>query len=200
MNPEGLTTDREVLSSLTRESERVFYIRKRLPDFVFSRRFAKYWAIEYAYIYGERFGTFLSNMSDTFKDESVYYMTLDPDPHDYYSSSHFYGLVSFKASDVEQRYVSVTNPVRSTSRILAGANVGVFWGSSLKWGIMGDRVSWEMAVIGADESIDIPRISGFRCMDRSSLSTYVRSQYHAKDPSDSIASDFMERFLGNYTL
>jgi hypothetical protein len=90
------------------------------------------------------------------------------------------------------------HPIKGTFKLLAGANIGCFWGSSLKWGIFCDRISWELAVIGVSENIDLQNISGCRCLDASQLSGYIKSQYHAKDPSGSIALDFSKRFLLNY--
>jgi hypothetical protein len=108
-------------------------------------------------------------------------------------------MVSLQPSSLPKRYVAVMHPGRSTSRILAGANIGVFWGSSLKWGIFCDRISWEIAVIAVSENVDVPAISGFRCLDASELISYMKSQYRVKDPSDSIASNFTKRFLANYS-
>ena len=193
--------DERTFSIFRGECEKIIDTRKRLPDFVFKRLFAKYFAIEYAHVYGDEFGAFLSRMSNIFEDESVNYMVVDPDPVDWYyqRESHF-GLVSLEASRLPERYVEVMQPVRGTSKILAGANVGVFWGSSLKWGIFCDRLSWETAVIAVPTNVDVPMVSRFRCMDASSLSDYIKSQYRVKDPSESIAANFTKRFLANYSI
>jgi hypothetical protein len=196
-----LVAEKEAFVHLSRECEKIIDTRKRLPDFVFQRRFPHYFVIEYGHIPGQRFGNFLSEMSGIFKDESVNYMAIDPPAgEDFYRSSSFFGLISFAASDLRERYAAVMHPIRGASTILAGTNIGVFWGSSLKWGIFCDRISWEIAVIAVSEYVDVSAISGFRCLDAAWLSDYEKSQYHAKDPSDSIASDFMKKFMANYPI
>ena len=198
MDHQELVTDRGLFLSLSAESETIVDPKKRLPEFVFRQTFAKYYAIEYGYIYGEEFGRLLSSIANVLHDETVSYMTLDPNPADYYQEECFYGLVRFSASSLAERYVPVLNPKVGSSKLLAGANVGVFWGSSFKWAMIGDRISWETIVVGVPENVDIPKISDIRCMDVSFLSKYMKSQYHVKDPSDTIASDFVRELLANY--
>jgi len=200
MNPEELVTDIREFALLRGECEKIIDTSMRLPDFVFKRQFAKYCAVEYGHLYTRNFGVFLSRMSAIFKDESVNYMTLDPHPDSYYQHSSFFGAASFRPSSLEERYVPVLSRERNVPQLLAGVNVGAFWGSSLKWGISCDRISWEMAVIAASEDIDVAATSGFRCMDAVWLSDYVKSQYRIKDPSNCIVLDFTERFLANYPI
>jgi len=169
-----LVTDREDFLLLSSESEKVVDPKRRLPDFVFRRRFSRYYAIEYGYIYREEFGRLLSRIADILHDETVNYMTLDPNPADYYPKSDFYGLVRFRASTLAERYVAELNPKVGSSKLLAGANIGLFWGSSLQWGVIGDRISWETIVVGVPENVDIPKISDVRCMDVSFLSRYIK--------------------------
>jgi hypothetical protein len=196
-----LVLDQKTFSRLSRECEKIIDTRQRLPDFVFRRVFAKYYVVEYSSVYGNEFGAFLSKMSNILGEQSVKYMVLDPDPVDYYGKyESFFGLVSLDAADLSERYTAVMHPVRGISHILAGANIGVFWGSSLEWGIFCDRVSWEIAVIAVPENIHVPAISGFRCLDSSQLESYIKNEYHVKDPSDSIASSFSQRFLANYPI
>jgi hypothetical protein len=198
MNPSELVADQEAFSFLSGECEKIINTEKRLPDFVFQRPFARYFAIEYGHIYKQEFGTFLSKMSDIFEDESVNYMTLDPRPgDDYYRHSSFFGLASFKPSSLEERYVPVLFREGNIPRLLVSVNVGVFWGSSLKWGTSCDRISWEMAVVAVSENVDVPTISGFRCLNASEVSSYMKSQYHWKL---STALDFNQRFSANYSI
>jgi hypothetical protein len=201
-NPEELVTSREGFSLLSEECTRIIDTRKRLPDFVFRRHFAKYFAIEYAYVGRQEFANFLVNMSGLFRDESVNYMTLVPDPVDYYYRNFsFFGVASFKPSNLVERYFRVMSRDKNIdSFLMRGGDVGVFWGSSLEWGVFSDRISWEMAVIAVPESVDVPMVSGFRCMDASWLTAYVAKQYQVKDPSGSIAPNFVKRFLTNYPI
>ncbi len=200
MNPRELVVDKEAFSVLSGECERIINTQKRLPDFVFRRSFAKYFAIEYAHVYKREFGLFLSKISSIFADESVNYMTLEPHPVDYYYRHFsFFGLASFKPASLVERYKPVMSRDGHVDSFLnRGGDVGVFWGSSLKWGIFCDRISWEMAVIAVSENVDVPTISGFRCMDPSWLSDYMKAQYSSKDPS--IALDFNRTFLANYSI
>jgi hypothetical protein len=202
MRANELIIDKEVFSVLSDECEKIINTRKRLPDFVFQRSFARYFAIEHSHIGRKEFGLFLLKMSDIFEDEFVNYMTIVPHPVDYYYRHFsFFGLASFKPSSLRERYIPVmTRDGNVDSFFHRGGDVGAFWGSSLKWGISCDRISWEMAVIAVSDSVDVPTISGLRCMDASEIPGYMKSQYRMKDPSDSIALDFVKRFLANYPI
>jgi hypothetical protein len=158
MNPPELVTDREVFSALSTECEEIIDTKKRLPDFVFRRSFARYVPIDYAYIYKQEFAVFLSELSAIFEDKFVNYMTLDPAAVDYRDrlNCSFFGLVSFKPSSLVERYVPAISVDRKRPWLLAGVNVGVFWGSSLEWAISCDRISWELAVIAVGEKVDVP--------------------------------------------
>ena len=197
--PIELVVDREVFSVLRGECEKIVNTRNRLPDVVFQRSFAKYCAIEHAHIFTKEFGSFLFKLSNIFEDQSVNYMTLEPDPVDYYYRHYsFFGLASIKPSSSVERYVPVMSREGNVDSFRSrGGDVGAFWGSSLNWGIFCDRISWEIAVVAVDENIDIPAISGFRCMDASWLLDYVGSQY---SENTSVALDFTQKFLANYPI
>lgn len=194
-----LIVNKETFSVLSGECQKIINTWKRLPDFVFQHPFTKYFAIEHAYIFKKDFGSFLFKISNIFENQSVNYMTIEPDPVDYYFRCHsFFGLASFKPSILEERYLPVMSREGNVDSFRArGGDVGAFWGSSLKWGIFCDRISWELAVIAVSTNVDVPGISGFRCLDAAQLSAYMKSQY-SKDTS--IALDFTRRFLGNYSF
>lgn len=184
---------------LKAECEKIIDTRKRLPDFVFQRPFAKYFAIEYAHVYGggdygKKFVSVLSNISNVCQDESVNYMVLDPESgHTLWEQPLSLGVASFRPSSLVERY----RLVMDHSKILFAANLGVFWGSSLKWGIFADRVSWELAVIAVSENIDASMVGTLRCWNSAQVSSYMDSQYHWKT---SVASEFNRRFLENYPI
>ncbi len=199
MNPPELVADRETFSVLSAECEKIIATQKRLPDFVFQREFAKYFPIDYSYIYKQEFAAFLLKLSDIFEDESVNYMTLDPpatDYHDKYNCSYF-GMASFKPSSLLERYVPAICRDQNRTGLLAGVNVGVIWGSSLEWAISCDRISWELALIAVPEGVDVYAMADFKRMDSASVSSYMKSLYHWKLPT---AEDFSQRFLANFPL
>jgi hypothetical protein len=196
MNATELIADQKVCSALTVQCEEIFDTGRHLPEFVFRRPFARYFAVEYAHIYSLKFGVLLSEMSSIFADESVNYRMLDPQPWD----GTLFGLISFTPAILTDRYVEVMNPTKGSTHILAGANLGVFWGSSLEWGIFADRISWELAVIATQKDVNVSKILGWPCFNPEQVRSYMTSQYHAKDPSDSIAKEFSEKFLSNYSL
>ena len=202
MRANELIIDKEVFSVLSDECEKIINTRKRLPDFVFQRSFPRYFAIEHSHIGRKEFGLFLFKMSNIFEDESVNYMTIVPHPVDYYYRHYsFFGLASFNPPSLVERYLPIMSREKDVDSFLyRGGDVGAFWGSSLKWGISCDRISSEMAVIAVSDNVDVSTISGFRCMDASEISGYLKSQYRMKDPSDSIALDFAQRFLANYPV
>lgn len=198
-NPFELIVDKGVFSVLSGECEKIINTRKRLPDFVFRHPFAKYFAIEHAHIFRKDFGSFLFKISSIFEDQSVNYMTIEPDPVDYYfRHCSFFGLASFRPSTLEERYLPVMSREGNADSFRArGGDVGAFWGSSLKWGIFCDRISWELAVIAVSKDIDVRGISGFRCLDAAQLSEYMKSQYSKNTSS---ALEFTRKFLANYPL
>jgi hypothetical protein len=199
VNLTELVQDQATFSALREECDKIIDTQKRLPEFVFQRSFAKYFAIEHAHVSRKAFGAFLFKMSNLFEDQLVNYMTVQPDPVDYYYRHlSFFGLASFVPSNLVDRYVPVMSREGSPDSFRArGGDVGVFWGSSLKWGIFCDRISWELAVVAVSENIDMQEMSAFRCMDASILSAYMKSQY-SRDAS--IGADFTRRFLSNYPL
>jgi hypothetical protein len=87
-NPPELIVNKEAFSLLSGECQKTIDTRKRLPDFVFQHPFAKYFAIEHAHIFKKDFGSFLFKISNIFEDQSVNYMTIEPDPVDYYFRHH----------------------------------------------------------------------------------------------------------------
>ncbi|MGH7706437.1 MAG: hypothetical protein ACREM6_00665 [Vulcanimicrobiaceae bacterium] len=194
-----MVVDREAFPVLRGECEQAADTKKRLPDFVFRRSFDSYFAIEHSYIRGKKFGAFLNALSELYNDHLVNYMTIQPDPVSYYYDNlHFFGLASFRLENLEAQYASVMPRDGYVDSFFArGGDVGIFWGSSLKWGIFCDRISWETSVVAISGSVDVPGISGFRCLDAAMLASYMDSQYHWNLP---VAKDFTERFLANYQL
>lgn len=197
-----LVCDRDIFDIRRRECESIIDTQSRLPDFVFRRAFDSYFVIEHTLLHWKEFGDFLYKLSSLYGDALVNYMTVDPDPVDYYYREFsFFGLASFQPSTLTERYnpvMSLGGDAESVESFLAGGDIGVFWGSSQKWGIFCDRVSWEIAVIAVSGNVDVPAISGFRCMDASALSEYMDAQYRRLDPA--IAERFMQTFSRNYTL
>ena len=164
MKPNGLVVDEDAFSVLSAECEKIIDTRKRLPDFVFRRTFSRYFATEYCHIFKNEFAAFLFHLSNIFGDASVNYITLDPSPEDKgYRQRSYFGLASFEPSSLAERYVPVLSRDQNVPQLLAGVNVGAFWGSSLQWAISCDRISWELAVIAVSENTDVQKISSFRC-------------------------------------
>ena len=197
-NIELISNPREFLR-LAAQCDEIICTAKRLPDFVFKRPFEKYYAVEYAHLYRRTFGALLREMSVVFGDDSVSYMVLDP-REGYRADSSFFGLISFGPSTLPDRYFEVMSPVKGCSKILAEANLGVYWGSSLQWGVFADRISWELAVIATQKDIDVSTILGWPCFNAEGVAGYMRSQYYTTDPSDVVAGEFNEKFLASYSI
>ena len=196
MNSTELIADEKLSLGLRAQCEEIIDTGKRLPEFVFRRPFARYFAVEYAHVYNLKFGALLREMSRLSGDESVSYRMLDAHPLEH----PFLGLISFTPSTLPDRYAEGMHPTKGVTNILAVANLGVFWGSSLKWGVFADRISWELAVIATHNDIDVSKILGWPCFNAEQVKSYMTSQYHIKDPSDSIASNFNRRFFENYSI
>lgn len=199
MTANELVTDRNTFSALSEECNTVFDTSRRLPEFVFRRAFDRYFAVEYNHVYGEQFALLLSELSALFKDDSIHYMLLDPEPgDDYFRLTSYFGAVSFTpASSVVERYASIMSIKGNDPRVLISANVGVFWGSSRKWGVHCDRISWETALVAVPENVDVRAITSMRCMDEMWLTRYMKILYHWKLLA---ATDFCRKFFTNYKL
>jgi hypothetical protein len=201
MHADELIADKEQFLLLRTQCEQIIDTEKRLPDFVFRRPFARYYAAEYAHIHRSEFAALLRELSEAFKDETVSFLPLDPAAGDkYFRHSAFYGLISFASSMLPARYVEVMPIAKRVTTVLAGTNLGVLWGSSLQWGIFADRISWELMVIATQKDVDVSGIVGWPCFTSKQVASYIASQYHNKDPSDLIAEDFNRKFLANYSI
>ena len=188
-----LITDAGRFSLLRAELDKVIDVRKRLPEFVFRRPFARYFAVEYTHVHRLTFAKLVRAMSDLCSDDSVSYKMLDPDPW----AAVGFGLISFSAASLPERYVEVM-PSRGCLHILDGANLGVFWGSSLKWGVFADRISWELAVIAMDEDVDVSKILQCPSFSAEQVAEYMTSLYQFSNPS--AAGEFNRKFLANYSI
>ena len=202
LNFPELVTDPSKFSYLRSECEKIIGLRKRLPDFVFEKRFAKYYVIEQSLVFWKTTPSLLSRVAKMFGDDSVNYITIIPDAVDYYRRHFsFFGLACFEPANLEDRYLPVMKRGGAVDSFLArGGDVGALWGSSLKWAIATDRISWELAVVAAQEDVDVSTLLGCPCFNAKQVTSYITNLYHMKDPSDSIANEFSRRFLTNYPV
>lgn len=195
--PELITSESE-FRSLKAECSRVFNLDNRLPDPVFAESGLRHYAFEHGYIFLPEFANLLTRIADVAGDPVVNYMTVDPSADEYYHQHcGFYGAASFTPGALKQRYLSVMSRNRNVDSFqFRGGDVGVFWGSSLTWGIMNDRKSWELAVLGT--AFDPGSLGNeVQVMDWSSFGRYVKSQYSHNAP---LGSRFLETFGVNYRL
>jgi hypothetical protein len=157
MNYRELIQDSNVFSALRDECNVIFDTNKRLPQQVFRREFAEYDAFEHGMITSQEFAPFLTKIARSFGDRAVNYMTLDPDPVEYYHKNRgVYGLASFEPSALIDNYFKVMSRdwKSADSFIARGGDVGVIWGSSAQWGIFCDRISWELCLMASHSPID----------------------------------------------
>jgi hypothetical protein len=192
-----LLTDDAAFSALREECSSVFDTTKRLPKQVFRENFVKNYPFEHGIIMRKDFATFLTLMARTFADSAVNYMTLDPDPVEYYRKKHgFYGLASFEPPTLMNNYLKVISLDGNVDSFRArGGDVSVFWGSSLEWGIVCDRKSWELCVIGCTRELDESVRNSVHCMDPSRLRNYIQNEY--KDQRQ-VALAFLTELTRNY--
>lgn len=199
INERELVTDKEDFYRLRGECEKVIEINARLPNFVFSRSFIRFCAFEHAYIMTPQFPAFLHSIATRFEDTAVYYMTIRPDPVDYYYNSlSFFGMATFKTEELLERYMPVmSRHGEADSFFKRGGDISAFWGQSLQWAIFCDRISWELAVFGTAREMDMSRVTTVRCLNAETLSRYIRSQYRSDVAT---ASDFVKMFVHSYSF
>jgi len=146
-----------------------------------------------------QFGRLLLKLSEIFGDKKINYLTIEPDAVAYYHRHcSFFGLASFEPLRVLERYRPVMARDGDVDSFVArGGDMGAFWGSSLKWAIVCDRISWELAVLALDADIDIPAEAEIKSASGAWIPGYMRSQYHWKLE---VAEDFNRRFFANYPI
>lgn len=192
-----LITDKNVFSALRTQCSTVFDIEKRLPEKVFQNKFERYCAFEHSQIGSESFAAYLVDMACRFSDVTVNYMTLEPDPVDYYfKHCGFYGVASFDPATLIDNYMKIMFRGGSADSFLArGGDVGVFWGSSLQWGIFCDRISWELCVMGFYDGLKQSIMNVFDCMNTQLIGDYISNEYRHKPV---VASEFLRSLEKNY--
>jgi len=192
-----LLTDDAAFSALRDECNAVFDTNQRLPAKVFHSNFAKFYVFEHGQIFRQEFAAFLVEIARIFTDVSVNYMTLDPDPVEYYwKKCGFYGLASFERDSLIENYLGVMTRDGSADSFRArGGDVGVMWGSSLNWGIFCDRISWDVCLMGVPFELDKSLMGTIGCMSSDQMKKYLLSQYQNKR---SVAVDFLKSLYTNY--
>jgi hypothetical protein len=194
-----LLTGDTAFSTLRNECEAVFDTDKRLPAKVFRPNFTQYYAFEHGQIFRKEFAAFLAEIARVFVDATVNYMTLAPDPVEYYRKNcGFYGLASFESGNLIENYLGVMTRGGSADSFMArGGDVGVIWGSSLSWGIFCDRISWDVCLMGVSSGLDKSLKNAIGCMDSDRLKAYLLNQYRDKNY---IVAEFLKGLYANYSV
>lgn len=195
--PELITDDRTFLA-LREQCDTVFRTDRRLPEKVFRHDFSSYCAFEHGQILRREFAAFLTTLAKISDDTNVNYMTIEPDPVEYYRKHcGFYGLSSFDPATLMDNYIKVMYRDGHVDSFRArGGDVGVLWGASLKWGIFCDRRCWELCILGSDVPLDEATTSrSLGCMDPAKLASYISNLYQNKD---NVSRDFVSTLEKNY--
>lgn len=193
-----LITRNDVFSALYEECSKVFTLEQRLPANVFRQQFDRYCAFEHGLIHRKDFAECLASIAHIFGDTAVNYMTLEPSPVNYYyKQCGFFGVASFEPSSVVDNYASVMSRDGDVNSFRArGGDVGVFWGSSLKWGIFCDRASWDLCMMGFASEFEEPLRRVIRCMQPDVLQNYIYNEYRQKP---AIAAEFLSKLKRNFS-
>lgn len=196
MNYSELITDSNVFSVLCDECDFIFDTSKRLPERVFRNNFAECYAFEHGMIMHKDFAIFLTVIAHRFGDRVVNYMTIAPDPVNYYfKNCAFYGAASFEPSTLIDNYLKVmARDGEADSFRARGGDVAVMWGSSLRWGIFCDRISWELCVVGSFSAIDQSVLKMVK-QDTFQVSSYELSLYRDRPH---VAEEFSRVLTKNY--
>jgi hypothetical protein len=196
-NHSELITDSNAFCALRSECDLIFDTSKRLPEPVFRQKAVSFYAFAYDYIANKDSATFLANIAEEFGDSVVNYMTVTPDPVDYYFKRFgFYGLASFETSALIDNYWRVMSRDGNVDSFLfRGGDVGVIWGSSLKWGMFCDRISWELCLMACHSSIEGSTMSTVKVMDAIQLRSYELSLYRNRPP---VAEEFSRVLARGY--
>jgi|HubBroStandDraft_6_1064221.scaffolds.fasta_scaffold821363_1 hypothetical protein len=198
MNHNELITDGNAFSRLRDECSVIIHINKRLPEQVFRQKFAEYFAFEHGMTMRAEFAMFLTNIASGFGDRAVNYMTLDPDPVEFYHKNcGFYGLASFEPSSLIDNYIRVmSRDGEPDSFRTTGGDVAVMWGSSLGWGIFCDRRSWELCLMASFSPIDQSLMRMVR-KDAFQVRSYLLNEYQHKPQ---LALEFLRDLAKSYPM
>ncbi len=198
MLPVELITDGAMFDLLQDQCNKLLDPNKALPNYVFRRDFAKFTAFDCAHIRQQVFGATLKRIALAFGDISVHYMTIEPDPVKYYwEKLGFYGAASFDVDTLPSRYiVAMSRDFQSADSFLGrGGDVGVFWGSSLQWGIFCDRISWSICVLALSGTTNETLLSDIKVLDKDHLRDYILNEYKY---NSSAGLEFLNEYLSNY--
>lgn len=192
-----LITDTETFLALDGQARSMFDLEKRLPSQVFQRAMGSYIAFEYGWLWGNDFAKVLSTVAHCFGDKMVYYRALDPQPESYFEKHGWFGTASFQTADLKTRYSDIMGGRGAAFLFTAGVNICALWGSSLAWGIVCDRISWELCVMGIAGDKDFAILSKIRSLDSKTVDRYIAAAYHWKPET---AKEFSREFHRNYEL
>ena len=197
MEYQELITDEATFRALREQCAALFYTDRRLPERVFRRGFSSYCVFEHAQIMRKEFADVLASLAKKSGDKEVNYMTIEPDPVDYYKKHcGFYGLASFSAETVRDTYIKVMYLDGSVESFRArGGDVGVFWGESMRWAAFCDRKSWEVCLLGLDVPLGESAEKELGCMSPSRLTTYISGLYNDKGD---VGWEFAAKLKRNY--
>ncbi len=192
-----LVADIREFSALRSECDSIFQTNKRLPEVVFRQPIDSLYAFAYDYIKMKDSATFLSDVAREFGDRVVNYMTVSPDPVEhYFKKCGFYGVASFDALTLSDNYWKVmTRDGNVDSFLFRGGDVGVMWGSSLKWGMFCDRISWELCLMACQSPVKQSIMSPIKVMDSMELRSYELSLYRNRPQ---VAEEFSLALAKNY--
>lgn len=159
------------------EYGRVFRDESRLPAMVFQDSMAQFSFFEYSLCLGRAFPIGLYALSQEYQDETVSYMTIEPDPVSYYEMRlGYYGVASFAADSLADRFFPVMLRTDSADSFLARGDIGVYWGSSKKWGIYCDRESWDLCVLATANRMASCILDQFGVLDSTTVGNLLVSQ------------------------
>ncbi len=137
-------------SDLRSEVESVIDTARRLPHLAFRTTTGLVDICEYEEILTDEFAEVLRSLCDVHGDESVVFVTLEPDPLEYYVK-HYEHVPGFRIRPDELRdgywsHLTYLPGGDALGAILYTANVVGLMGSSGTWSVWGER-NWEMGLI-----------------------------------------------------
>lgn len=136
--------------ALRRDVGKVLDLTQRMPALPFSANSGHLDFCEYSDVIEGPFEPVLQALADTFSDERITVLTVDPGPSIYRSRYGTFGAFSIPGGNISETYWEAMRH-QPTGELIFSADKIALIGSSLRWAVWAER-SWDIGIILSDRA------------------------------------------------